>query len=70
MVISDFAKVRRYISSNGRISYSAPHSKDGHADITSGIVLGLESIKANPVSFANPVATFNNSRLNLWKSRL
>ena len=63
-------KVRRYISSNGRISYSAPHSKDGHADITSGIVLALESVKANPISFSNPVVAFHSSRLNSWKSRL
>ena len=70
MIISDFSKVRRYISSNGRISYSAPHSKDGHADITSGIVLALESVKANPVSFSNPIVAYNNSRFNSWRSRL
>lgn len=55
LVKNDFAKVRRYISSNGRISYSAPHSKDGHADITSGIVLALESVKANPISYTLPM---------------
>jgi hypothetical protein len=54
LVKNDFAKVRRYISSTGKISYSAPHSKDGHSDITSGIVLALESIRNNPIRFVNP----------------
>ena len=70
LVKNDFANVRRYISSTGKISYSAPHSKDGHSDITSGIVLGLEAIRQNPVTFSNPQPGIYSSRLNSWHSRL
>ncbi len=51
---SDFSKVRRYISSTGRISFSAPHSKDGHADIASGIVLAHEAAHQFPANMAVP----------------
>lgn len=70
LVKNDFAKVRRYISSTGKISYSAPHSKDGHSDVTSGIVLALESIRNNPISFVNPQVGIYTGRLNSWRSRL
>lgn len=50
----DFAQVRRYISSTGRIAYTAPHSQDGHADITSAICLGIHSIHDNPVCISLP----------------
>lgn len=70
LVKNDFAKVRRYISSTGKISYSAPHSKDGHSDVTSGIVLALEAMRSNPISFANPQPGQHFGRLNSWKSRL
>ena len=50
------AQVRRYISNTGKITFSAPHSKDGHADITSGICLGVEAGAQNPECFATPNA--------------
>lgn len=70
LIKNDFAQMRRYISATGKISYSAPHTKDGHSDITSGIVLALEAMRANPVSFANPVVMASNSHFGGWKSRL
>lgn len=63
MVKNDFSQMRRYISSNGKIAYYAPHSKDGHADITSGIVLCLEAVRNNPVSFSLPIPYYQPSRL-------
>lgn len=70
IVKNDFANVRRYISSTGNISYTAAHSKDGHSDITSGIVLALEASHQNPVVFSNPQPVIYSSRLGGWHSRL
>jgi hypothetical protein len=61
MVINDFLKLRRYISSNGRISYTAPHNKDGHCDIVSAIVLGLHSIQSNPINNSEIFTTHYHS---------
>lgn len=38
-VKKDFVNVRRYVSNNGNITYSAGRDINGHSDITSGIVL-------------------------------
>lgn len=70
LVKNDFAQMRRYISNTGKISYSAPHSSDGHSDITSGITLALEAFKRNPISFANPTTYHPHSSFNSWKSVL
>ena len=64
MVISDFGNVRRYISNTGRISYSSPHTQDGHSDITSSIVLAYHSVHDNPVNFALPITHSFKSRMN------
>ena len=56
LIVNDFGNMRRYISNTGKISYSAPHTSDGHSDITSAIVLALKAIKDNPVSFSLPSA--------------
>ena len=53
--------MRRYISNTGKISYSAPHTSDGHSDITSAIVLALKAIKDNPISFSMPTTYMRNS---------
>ena len=41
--------MRRYISSTGRIAYSAPHTPDGHSDVTSAIALALQATKDNKI---------------------
>ena len=61
LIVNDFGNVRRYISNTGKISYSAPHTSDGHSDITSAIVLALQAIHDNPVSFATPVSYSRSS---------
>ena len=61
----DFGNVRRYISNTGRIAYTAPHTKDGHSDVTSAIVLALQAIRDNPIcaslpSTYQPFSAFGN----------
>ena len=63
-IINDFGNVRRYISNTGKISYSAPHNSDGHSDITSALVLALQSIKDNPASLSYPSSYTRFSRLS------
>jgi hypothetical protein len=52
----DLNLVRRYISDTGKISYLAPHTSDGHADITSGLALAIHAVHENPVNFAIPIS--------------
>lgn len=69
-IVADFNNVQRIISENGQIKYQANRDKNGHSDITSSLVLCLNAIRNNPISFSNPVVAYNNSRFNSWKSRL
>lgn len=43
IISNDMAQMRRYVGNTGKITFSAPHNKDGHADITSGICLAVEA---------------------------
>ena len=63
LIVNDFGNMRRYISNTGKISYSAPHTSDGHSDITSAIVLALQAIHDNPVSFSMPSTYMRSSPL-------
>lgn len=55
MVKKDFSQMRRYISSTGRIAYAAPHTPDGHADVTSAIALALQATKDNRIQATLPI---------------
>lgn len=57
LVKADLSNVRRYISSTGRISYSAPHNSDGHSDVCSGLCLALRSCRKSPDCLLLPTAT-------------
>lgn len=61
MVKQDMSQIRRYISSTGRIAYTAPHTKDGHSDITSAICLAVQSVHDNPVSISLPLPYLRSS---------
>lgn len=61
LVKNDMSNMRRVVSANGNVSYSAPHTKDGHSDITSSIVLALAAAHDMPASFSEPQVHSNYS---------
>ena len=54
MLLEDFRNVNKIVSESGKVSYIAGRNDQGHADITSSIVLGVYALHENPVSFAMP----------------
>ena len=69
MIELDFNNVQRIVNEAGQVKYEAGHNAQGHSDITSAIVLALQAIKDNPVSFAMPVS-YNRSSVFSGYSRL
>lgn len=55
-LMSDMLGVKRIIGNNGRTSYSALHTSDGHSDATSALALAVESYHDMPPSFAEPLS--------------
>lgn len=49
MIVSDFNNVQRIVTEDGKVKYQAGHNENGHSDITSGLVLALQSLKDNPI---------------------
>lgn len=55
-LLSDLLNVKRIIGSNGKASYSALHTADGHSDATSALALAIESSHDMPACFAEPLS--------------
>lgn len=51
---NDFYNVHRIVTESGQVKFEAGRDDQGHSDVTSSIVLGLEAIKQMPVSYALP----------------
>lgn len=49
MIVNDFNNVQRIVTEDGKVKYQAGHNENGHSDITSGLVLALQSLKDNPI---------------------
>ena len=70
MIEQDFQNVQRIVTENGQVKFNAGRDQNGHSDITSALVLCLNAIRQNPVTFSNPQPGIYTSRLNSWHSRL
>ena len=69
MIELDFNNVRRIVNEAGQVKYEAGHNAQGHSDITSAIILALQAIRENPVSFAMPTTYMRNSPLGSFQRR-
>lgn len=63
MIELDFNNVRRIVNEAGQVKYEAGHNAYGHSDITSAIILALQAIRDNPVSFSMPATYMRSSPL-------
>lgn len=62
IVTKDFRNVSRLVTEDGKVKYVAGRTgQDGHSDVTSSLVLGLESIKNYPLNFKTPQTHIYNS---------
>ena len=70
IIEEDFQNVHRIVSETGKVQFEAGRSKQGHSDVTSAIVLALQSAKDNPVNLVEPQSYMRFSPLGQWHSRL
>lgn len=70
IIEEDFQNVHRIVSETGKVQFEAGRSKQGHSDVTSAIVLALQSAKDNPVNLVEPQTYMRFSPLGQWHSRL
>lgn len=70
LVISDFNNVHRIVSESGKVSYEAGRNKNGHSDVTSAIVLALESISKTKVNEQVPMPILYSSVFGNRRNRL
>ena len=69
IIEEDFQNVHRIVSETGKVQFEAGRSKQGHSDVTSAIVLALQSAKDNPVNLVEPQSYMRFSPLGQWHSR-
>lgn len=68
IIEEDFQNVHRIVSETGKVQFEAGRSKQGHSDVTSAIVLALQSAKDNPVNLVEPQTYMRFSPLGQWHS--
>ena len=68
IIEEDFQNVHRIVSETGKVQFEAGRSKQGHSDVTSAIVLALQSAKDNPVNLVEPQSYMRFSSLGQWHS--
>ena len=56
LLIDDVANTRKIISSSGKVSYQASRTGQGHSDVVSACVRGIQAAKDMPQSATRPVA--------------
>lgn len=52
----DFQNVHRIVNEAGKVIFEAGRNSQGHSDITSALVLALQSAKKHPASISMPVS--------------
>jgi hypothetical protein len=70
VVKADVQNVSRIVSESGTVRYEAGRYSEGHSDVVSGIVLGVQAGRDNPVNFCGPQTYVRPSPLGGWHSRL
>lgn len=56
LLLDDVANTRKIITNTGKISYQASRNGQGHSDIVSACVRGIQSAKDTPLNASRPVA--------------
>lgn len=69
-LVDDLGGVKRMISSVGRISYTAPHTKDGHSDASSALALAVQAEHDFPECAAEPFSWLPTSQFGAARSAL
>ena len=69
-VRQDVQQVSRVVTASGEVRYQASRVTEGHADITSALVLCVEAFRKMPLSQALPVSAPAASRLGAWRARI
>ena len=54
LLTDEISLVRQFISKDGKASYQAVRQNHSHADSLTAIILALQAIHDNPVSFSMP----------------
>lgn len=70
LIEEDFSNVSRIVSETGKVSFDAGRNRLGHSDVTSSIVLGVQSAKKNPAQMTAPLSYVRASPFGAWSSRL
>ena len=63
LLTDEISLVRQFISKDGKVSYQAVRQNHSHADSLTAIILALQAIHDNPVSFSMPSTYMRSSPL-------
>ena len=69
LLTDEISLVRQFISKEGKTSYQAIRQNHSHADSLTAIILALQAIHDNPVSFSMPQGYMRSSAFGM-RSRL
>ena len=61
LLTDEISLVRQFVSKEGKTSYQAIRQNHSHADSLTAIILALQAIHDNPVSFSLPATYARNS---------
>lgn len=53
-IVKDFNNVRRMVTEEGKVKFTADRNDSGHSDLTSSLTLALEAARLHPMSFSQP----------------
>lgn len=70
IIISDFNNISRIISEDGKVHYSAEHNAEGHSDVASALVLGMQAEREHQQNAAMPVSYSNYTAFGNYRSRI
>lgn len=65
LVEQDFRNVSRIVTETGAVKFQAGRDDQGHSDFVSSLVLNIQAIVANPVSFSMPQGYMRSSAFGM-----